>query len=58
MFNWIASDTDQYLEPDNLIDLCKIELFEIELFDPLTVYKQMTYIWLNCLLFIKIHRTI
>ena len=24
---------------------CKIELFEIELFDHLTVFKQMTHVW-------------
>ena len=28
-------------------DLCKIELFEIELFDHLTVYKQITGVYLN-----------
>ena len=39
MFNWIASDTDQYLEPDNLIDLYLIESLVIELFDCLTVCK-------------------
>ena len=37
MFNWIVSDTLQYLEPFNFVDLCKTELFEIELFDHLTV---------------------
>ena len=41
MFNWIVCDTYQYLEPFNF-DLCKIELFEIELFIHLTVDKQMT----------------
>ena len=29
-------------------DLHEIELFEIELFDHLTVYKQITDVWLNC----------
>ena len=42
MFNWIVSDTQQYLELFNLVDLCQMELLEIELFDHLTVYKQMT----------------
>ena len=41
MFNWIVSDTQQYLELFNF-DLCQMELLEIELFDHLTVYKQMT----------------
>ena len=36
-----VSDKKQYLEPFNF-DLCKIELFEIEFFDHLTVCKQMT----------------
>ena len=40
MFNWIVSDTSQYLELFSF-DLCKIKLFEIELFDHLTVCKQM-----------------
>ena len=31
----------QYLEPFNFVSLCKIELLEIELFDHLTVRKQM-----------------
>ena len=41
MFNWIISDTLQYLELSNFVDLCSIELFEIELFDHLTrgIYK-------------------
>ena len=39
--NWIASDTLQYLEPFSIFDLCYIELLEIELFDHLTVCKQM-----------------
>ena len=42
MFNWIAGDTYQCLEPFNFVDLCYIELFEIELFDNLStkcVYK-------------------
>ena len=30
------------MEPFNLIDLCSIELFEIEVFDHLTVCKQAT----------------
>ena len=42
MFNWIVSDTQQYLELFNLVDLCRMELLEIELFDHLTVCKQMT----------------
>ena len=48
MFNWIVSDTQQYLEPFNFIDLCLIELLEIELFDPLTVcvYKNLQIIYL------------
>ena len=33
MLNWIASDTQQYLEPFNFVELCLIELLEIELFD-------------------------
>ena len=37
MFNWIVCDTLQYLEPFNFVDLCWIELLEIELFDHLTV---------------------
>ena len=39
--NWYVHDTYQYLEPSNFVDLCKIELLEIELFDHLTVCKQM-----------------
>ena len=42
IFNWIIRDTQQYLEPFNFVDLCKIEFLEIELFDHLTVCKQMT----------------
>ena len=42
MFNWIVSDTQQYLELFNLVDLCQMELLEIELFDHLTACKQMT----------------
>ena len=42
MFNWIVNDTFQYLEIFNFDDLCKIELLEMELFDHLTVCKQMT----------------
>ena len=41
MFNWIVRDTSQYLEPFSF-DFCNIELLEIELFDHLTVRKQMT----------------
>ena len=33
MLNWIVSDTQQYLEPFNIVDVCLIELF-----DHLTVY--------------------
>ena len=33
---------------------CWIELFEIELFDHLTVCKHMTDVWLNCLWYIGI----
>ena len=42
MCNWIVRDSEQYLEPVNFIDLCSIELLKIELFDHLTVCKQMT----------------
>ena len=37
---------------------CRIELFEIELFDPLTVCKQMNDVQLNCWLYIGILGTI
>ena len=37
MINWSVSDTYQNVEPFNLVDLCLIELFEIELFDHLNV---------------------
>ena len=37
MFNWIVSDTKQYLESFNFVELCQTELFERELFDYLTV---------------------
>ena len=37
MFYWIVSDIYQFLEPFNFVDLCWIELFEIELFDIQTV---------------------
>ena len=37
MFNWTASDTYQYLEPFNFVDLSWIELLEIVLFDSLNV---------------------
>ena len=30
-----------------------VKLLEIELFANLTVYKQMTDVWLNCQLYIK-----
>ena len=39
-------------------DLRWIELLEIELFDPLTEYKQMTDVWLNCYGYIAILGTI
>ena len=42
MFNWTGNDILQNLEPFNFVDLCKTELFEIELFDHLIVYKWMT----------------
>ena len=29
-------------------DICKVELFDKEMFDNLTVYKQITDVWLNC----------
>ena len=51
MFNWIVSDTLQYLEPFHLVDLCIIELLEIELFDHLIVciYKMfLQIIYLIC----------
>ena len=41
MFNWSVSDTKQYMEPFNF-DLCKIGMFQIELFDHFTECKQMT----------------
>ena len=41
MFNWIVCDTLQYLEPFNF-DFGETEFLEIELFDHLTVCKQMT----------------
>ena len=44
MFIWIVYDTKQYLEPFNFVDLCWIELLKIELFDHLTVCKQMTVV--------------
>ena len=37
MFNWIVSDRQQYLEPFNFVDLSKIELWGIEVFDHLIV---------------------
>ena len=43
MFNWIVSDTLQYLQPFNFVDLCEIELLEIELFNHLTVYLQNVF---------------
>ena len=42
MFDCIVSDTEQYLEPFNFVDLYRIELLEIELFDHLTLCKQIT----------------
>ena len=42
MFNWIFSDTRQYLGPFNLVKLCKTELIEMEAFYLLTLCKQMT----------------
>ena len=47
MFYWIVSDTYQYLEPFNF-DLSKTVLLEIEVFDHLTVGKQMIDVLLNC----------
>ena len=41
MFNWVVNNTEQYLEPFNFVDSCYIELLEIELFDHLTVCKQI-----------------
>ena len=37
---------------------CSIELLEIELFEHLTVYEQMTDVWLNCWWYIAILATI
>ena len=42
MFNRIVSDTLQYLKQFNFVDLHLTELLKIELFDHLTVCKQMT----------------
>ena len=42
MFNWIDSDRNEYLEPLNFVDLCSIELLEIERFDHLTACKLIT----------------
>ena len=42
MSDWILSDTYDYLKTFNFVGLCWIELLEIELFDNLTVCKQMT----------------
>ena len=41
MFNWIVSDTQQFLEPFNFVDLWSIEVLEIDMFDHLTmcIYK-------------------
>ena len=41
MFNWIDRTTSQYLEPFNFVDLRWIELFDIEVFENLIVWKQM-----------------
>ena len=43
MFNWIFSDTQQYLEPFNFFGLCEIELLESELFNHLMVYVQNVF---------------
>ena len=43
MFNSIVRDTKQHLETFN-IDLCKTELFEIELFDHFAVFKRISNI--------------
>ena len=43
MLKWNFSDTYQYLEPFQLIDLCWIELFGIELFDHLNLYLQNVF---------------
>ena len=37
------------MEPFNFVDLCKIELLEIELFDHLTMCKQFIVVWLQYL---------
>ena len=37
MFNWTISDSQQYLELFNFVDLHLIELLEIGLFENLTV---------------------
>ena len=58
MLNLIITDTYQYLEPSNFGDLCKIELLEIELFNHLTVYKQMSDVLMNCLRYVAILWTI
>ena len=46
MFNWIANDTQDFLEPFTFADLYEIELFEIELFDYVTmsIYKMWLYV--------------
>ena len=41
MFNWIVSDTLQYLEPFKFVDLYWTELLEIKMFDHLSVCKQI-----------------
>ena len=43
MFDIIVSDTWQYLELFNFVDLCEIELLEIELFDHLCVNKWLMF---------------
>ena len=42
MFNWIVSDTQQYMEPFNFDALWKTELFEIEQFNAWTLCKKKT----------------
>ena len=57
MFNWIVSDTLQYLKPFKFV--VKTELFKIELF---LTFKLCTYSKLNCLkqncLYVKIDLTL
>ena len=37
--NWIVYDKEQFFVPFNFVDLCKIEFFEIKLFDYLIEWK-------------------